>query len=47
MRVDLASCATAQRVPDAWIGVLDVGHFVWVEPPGTGRHALDRLANSI
>src|SRR6202011_2227258 len=47
MPVDLASQATAERLPNAWVEVVpDAGHFVWIEAPGTVRHALDRLAAS-
>ena len=47
MPVDLASHATAERLPNAWVEVIpDAGHFVWVEAPGSVRRALDRLADS-
>ena len=41
----LASGATAGRIPGAWCEVLDgVGHFPWLEAPGSVRQALVRLA---
>jgi pimeloyl-ACP methyl ester carboxylesterase len=47
MPVDLASHATAERLPNAWVEVVpDAGHFVWIEAPGSVRRALDRLTGS-
>ena len=39
-----ASTDAAQRIPDAWVEVVDgAGHFVWYEAPGAVRAALRRL----
>jgi pimeloyl-ACP methyl ester carboxylesterase len=39
-----ASTDAADRIPDAWVDVIDgAGHFVWVEAPGAVRVALRRL----
>ena len=47
MPVDLASHATAERLPNAWVEVVpNAGHFVWIEAPGSVRRALDRLTGS-
>ncbi len=47
MPVDLASRATAERIPNTWVEVVpDAGHFVWLEAPGSVRRALDRLTDS-
>jgi pimeloyl-ACP methyl ester carboxylesterase len=47
MTVDLASRATAERIPNAWVEVVpDAGHFIWIEAPGSVRRALDRLTGS-
>ncbi len=42
-----ASTDAAERIPGAWIDVVDgAGHFVWVEAPGAVRAALRRLTAS-
>jgi len=47
MPVDLASRATAERIPNPWVEVVpNAGHFVWIEAPGSVRRALDRLTGS-
>jgi pimeloyl-ACP methyl ester carboxylesterase len=39
-----ASTDAAERIPGAWVAVVDgAGHFVWVEAPGSVRDALRRL----
>jgi pimeloyl-ACP methyl ester carboxylesterase len=39
-----ASTDAADRIPDAWVEVVDgAGHFVWVEAPGAVRTSLRRL----
>jgi pimeloyl-ACP methyl ester carboxylesterase len=39
-----ATTDTADRIPDAWVEVVDgAGHFVWVEAPGAVRASLRRL----
>jgi pimeloyl-ACP methyl ester carboxylesterase len=39
-----ASTDAAERIPDAWVEVVDgAGHFVWVEAPGAVRASLRRL----
>lgn len=39
-----ASTDAAERIPDAWVDVIDgAGHFVWVEAPGAVRASLRRL----
>ena len=39
-----ASTDAAERIPDAWVDVVDgAGHFVWVEAPGAVCAALRRL----
>lgn len=39
-----ASRDAAERIPDAWVEVVDgAGHFVWVEAPGAVRASLRRL----
>jgi pimeloyl-ACP methyl ester carboxylesterase len=39
-----ASTDAAERIPDAWVEVVDgAGHFVWVEAPGAVRTSLRRL----
>jgi pimeloyl-ACP methyl ester carboxylesterase len=43
--MDEAGLLTAARIPGAWVQVLpDVGHFPWIEAPGSLRAAVDRLA---
>ncbi|HSC92352.1 MAG TPA: hypothetical protein VLB86_11915 [Gaiellaceae bacterium] len=40
-----ASTDGAERIPDAWVAVVEgAGHFVWVEAPGAVRASLRRLA---
>ena len=47
MPVEVASQATADRMPNAWVEVIpNAGHFVWLEAPGAVRKALDRLVRS-
>ena len=42
-----ASTDAADRIPDAWVEVVDgAGHFVWVEAPGAVRASLRRLTAS-
>jgi pimeloyl-ACP methyl ester carboxylesterase len=42
-----ASTDTADRIPGAWVDIVDgAGHFVWVEAPGAVRTALRRLTRS-
>jgi len=42
-----ASTDAAERIPNAWVDVIDgAGHFVWVEAPGAVRAALRRLTAS-
>jgi pimeloyl-ACP methyl ester carboxylesterase len=42
-----ASTDTAERIPRAWVDVVDgAGHFVWVEAPDAVRAALRRLTAS-
>ena len=39
-----AATDAADRIPDAWVEVVDgAGHFVWVEAPGAVRASLRRL----
>jgi pimeloyl-ACP methyl ester carboxylesterase len=39
-----ASTDGAERIPDAWVDVVEgAGHFVWVEAPGAVRASLRRL----
>jgi len=39
-----AATDAADRIPDAWVEVVDgAGHFVWVEAPGAVRVSLRRL----
>jgi pimeloyl-ACP methyl ester carboxylesterase len=39
-----ASTDAAERIPDAWVEVVEgAGHFVWVEAPGAVRASLRRL----
>ena len=39
-----ASSAAAERIPGAWVDVVEgAGHFVWVERPGAVRASLRRL----
>jgi pimeloyl-ACP methyl ester carboxylesterase len=39
-----ASTDAAERIPDAWVEVVDgAGHFIWVEAPGAVRASLRRL----
>lgn len=39
-----ASTDAAERIPDAWVDVVDgAGHFVWVEAPGAVLASLRRL----
>ena len=39
-----ASTDAADRIPDAWVDVVEgAGHFIWVEAPGAVRSALRRL----
>jgi pimeloyl-ACP methyl ester carboxylesterase len=39
-----ASTDAADRIPDAWVEIVDgAGHFVWVEAPGAVRASLRRL----
>ncbi len=39
-----ASTDAAERIPDAWVDVVEgAGHFTWVEAPGAVRAALRRL----
>ncbi len=39
-----ASTDAADRIPEAWVDVVDgAGHFVWVEAPGAVRTSLRRL----
>jgi pimeloyl-ACP methyl ester carboxylesterase len=39
-----ASTDTAERIPGAWVDVVEgAGHFVWVEAPGAVRASLRRL----
>ena len=39
-----ASTDTAERIPGAWVDVVDgAGHFVWVEAPGAVTASLRRL----
>jgi pimeloyl-ACP methyl ester carboxylesterase len=41
-----ASRAAAERIPGAWVDVVDgAGHFVWVEAPGAVRASLRRLTS--
>jgi pimeloyl-ACP methyl ester carboxylesterase len=41
-----AAAATAERIPGAWVHIEPgVGHFLWLERPGCGVAALDRLAH--
>ena len=41
-----ASTDTAERIPGAWVEVVDgAGHFVWFEAPGAVRAALARLTH--
>lgn len=42
-----ASTDAADRIPDAWVEIIDgAGHFVWVEAPGAVRASLRRLTAS-
>jgi pimeloyl-ACP methyl ester carboxylesterase len=42
-----ASTDAAERIPDAWVEVVEgAGHFLWVEAPGAVRAALRRLTAS-
>ena len=42
-----ASTDAAERIPDAWVEVVDgAGHFVWVEAPGAVRASLRRLTSN-
>jgi pimeloyl-ACP methyl ester carboxylesterase len=39
-----ASADTAERIPGAWVDVVEgAGHFIWVEAPGAVRASLRRL----
>jgi pimeloyl-ACP methyl ester carboxylesterase len=38
-----ASTDAAERIPGAWVEVVDAGHFLWVEAPGAVLAALRRL----
>jgi len=39
-----ASTDAAERIPDAWVEVVEgAGHFIWVEAPGAVRASLRRL----
>ena len=43
--MDEAGLLTAERIPGAWTQLLpNVGHFPWIEAPGSLRAAVDRLA---
>lgn len=45
MPVDEAATATAERIPGAWVDVVEgAGHFPWFERPGSVRAGLNRLA---
>jgi len=42
-----ASTDAADRIPDAWVEIVDgAGHFVWVEAPGAVRASLRRLTGT-
>ena len=42
-----ASTDTADRIPGAWVEVVDgAGHFVWLDRPGAVRASLERLLGS-
>ena len=43
-----ASTDAADRIPDAWVEIVDgAGHFVWVEAPGAVRVSLRRLTGAV
>ena len=43
-----ASTDGAERIPDAWVDVVDgAGHFIWVEAPGAVRESLRRFTRAV